>query len=73
MLIPISRGSRQIVMVGDQCQLPATVISKEAQQKGLDVSLFERMLTLGMEVCWRCPLKNESWCQIFAGDSRLSA
>lgn len=49
-MIPISRGSRQVVMVGDQCQLPATVISAEAQKRGLDVSLFERMLTLGMEV-----------------------
>ena len=37
-------------MVGDQCQLPATVLSAEAQRRGLDVSLFERMLTLGMEV-----------------------
>ena len=40
----------QVVMVGDQCQLPATVLSAEAQRRGLDVSLFERMLTLGMEV-----------------------
>eukprot|EP01065_Artemidia_motanka_P010393 TRINITY_DN15506_c0_g1_i1.p1 TRINITY_DN15506_c0_g1~~TRINITY_DN15506_c0_g1_i1.p1 ORF type:complete len:1653 (+),score=541.43 TRINITY_DN15506_c0_g1_i1:622-4959(+) len=49
-LIPLSLGSAQVVMVGDQCQLPATVISSEARQAGLDISLFERMLAMGMEV-----------------------
>lgn len=49
-LIPLSKGSVQVVMVGDQCQLPATVMSHEAQIAGLDVSLFDRLISIGMEV-----------------------
>eukprot|EP00438_Fugacium_kawagutii_P016105 Skav235794 [mRNA] locus=scaffold1267:66896:81295:+ [translate_table: standard] len=33
-------------MVGDQCQLPATVLSQEAQTKGLDISMFDRHLAM---------------------------
>jgi len=36
----------QQVMVGDQCQLPATVLSQEAQTKGLDISMFDRSLVI---------------------------
>ncbi|CAE8623465.1 unnamed protein product [Polarella glacialis] len=50
LLIPLSKGSVQVVMVGDQCQLPATVLSHQAQQAGLDVSLFDRLISMGMEV-----------------------
>lgn len=32
-LIPLSRGSVQVVMVGDQCQLPATVLSPQAEDR----------------------------------------
>lgn len=49
-LIPLAKGSVQVVMVGDQCQLPATVLSHEAQRAGLDVSLFDRLISMGMEV-----------------------
>eukprot|EP00929_Paragymnodinium_shiwhaense_P055921 TRINITY_DN27995_c0_g1_i3.p1 TRINITY_DN27995_c0_g1~~TRINITY_DN27995_c0_g1_i3.p1 ORF type:complete len:1156 (+),score=273.93 TRINITY_DN27995_c0_g1_i3:35-3469(+) len=49
-LIPLSKGSVQVVMVGDQCQLPATVLSHEAQRAGLDVSMFDRLISMGMEV-----------------------
>eukprot|EP00927_Polykrikos_kofoidii_P039352 TRINITY_DN33755_c0_g1_i1.p1 TRINITY_DN33755_c0_g1~~TRINITY_DN33755_c0_g1_i1.p1 ORF type:complete len:1158 (-),score=210.38 TRINITY_DN33755_c0_g1_i1:56-3121(-) len=49
-LIPLAKGSASVVMVGDQCQLPATVISHQAQQAGLDVSLFDRLISLGMQV-----------------------
>ncbi|CAK0823440.1 unnamed protein product [Prorocentrum cordatum] len=49
-LIPLSKGSVQVVMVGDQCQLPATVLSHEAQQGGLDVSQFDRLISMGMEI-----------------------
>ena len=60
-LIPLSKGSRQVVMVGDQCQLPATVMSVEARRKGLDISLLERLLTLGMEVPpHSCPMPTDA-------------
>lgn len=37
-------------MVGDQCQLPATVLSQEAQSKGLDISMFDRAWFARMDV-----------------------
>eukprot|EP01060_Flectonema_neradi_P034414 TRINITY_DN6037_c0_g1_i3.p1 TRINITY_DN6037_c0_g1~~TRINITY_DN6037_c0_g1_i3.p1 ORF type:complete len:156 (+),score=34.38 TRINITY_DN6037_c0_g1_i3:342-809(+) len=42
------RGSVQVVMIGDQAQLPPTVLSQEASHNGLDVSLFDRLLALGV-------------------------
>ncbi len=39
--IPITRA-KKIIMAGDHFQLPPTVRSKEAEDKGLGVSLFER-------------------------------
>ena len=49
-LIPISKGCVQCLMIGDQCQLPATILSDAARNEGLVVSLFERMIAQGMEV-----------------------
>jgi len=49
-LLPLIKGSVQVVMVGDQCQLPATVLSREAEKAGLGVSLFERLIAAGVEV-----------------------
>ncbi|CAK0906866.1 unnamed protein product [Prorocentrum cordatum] len=48
-LIPLSHGSVQAVQVGDQCQLPATVVSREAEQGGLATSLFERLVDQGVD------------------------
>ncbi|CAK0848491.1 unnamed protein product [Prorocentrum cordatum] len=48
-ILPLGKGAVQAVMVGDQCQLPATVLSQEAQRRGLDVSMFDRLLSMGME------------------------
>eukprot|EP00913_Durusdinium_trenchii_P024044 g22582.t1 len=48
-ILPLGKGAVQAVMVGDQCQLPATVLSQEAQSKGLDISMFDRLLSMGME------------------------
>lgn len=48
-ILPLGKGAVQAVMVGDQCQLPATVLSQEAQAKGLDVSMFDRLLSMGMD------------------------
>merc|ERR1719454_1945475 len=48
-VLPLGKGAVQVVMVGDQCQLPATVLSQEAQAAGLDISMFDRLLSMGME------------------------
>ena len=41
--IPLLR-CRRLVLAGDHCQLPPTVISNEARREGLHVSLMERMV-----------------------------
>ncbi|KRX77588.1 Regulator of nonsense transcripts 1, partial [Trichinella sp. T6] len=46
-LIPIVTGARQVVLVGDHCQLGPVVISEEAAHAGLNRSLFERLVILG--------------------------
>ena len=48
-LVPITRGCRQLVLVGDHKQLPPTVISKVAEDGGLGRSLFERLIECGLE------------------------
>tara|TARA_B100000683_G_scaffold153700_1_gene148540 strand:+ start:267 stop:2195 length:1929 start_codon:yes stop_codon:yes gene_type:complete len=47
-LVPLVKGSRQIVLVGDHRQLPPTVISHRAEKGGLDRSLFERLVEMGI-------------------------
>ncbi|CAJ1351779.1 unnamed protein product [Effrenium voratum] len=49
-ILPLGKGAVQAVLVGDQCQLPATVLSQEAQKGGLDISMFDRLLSMGMEM-----------------------
>jgi superfamily I DNA and/or RNA helicase len=43
--IPLLRGDR-LVLAGDHCQLPPTVVSQEAAADGFDTSLFERLVDL---------------------------
>mmetsp|Transcript_18121 Transcript_18121/g.25403 ORF Transcript_18121/g.25403 Transcript_18121/m.25403 type:complete len:528 (+) Transcript_18121:826-2409(+) len=47
LLIAISRGCRQLVLVGDPCQLEPTVLSDLAR-KNLTVSLFDRLVQNGV-------------------------
>eukprot|EP00978_Attheya_sp_CCMP212_P033263 scaffold133473_cov53-Attheya_sp.AAC.2 len=47
-LVPITRGCRQLVLVGDHCQLPPTVLSTRAEEEGLGVPLFSRMVACGV-------------------------
>ena len=47
-LVPIVRGARQLVLVGDHRQLPATVVSMRAENGGLARSLFERLINAGI-------------------------
>ncbi len=41
--IPLLRA-RRIVLAGDHCQLPPTIVSAEAAAGGLNVSMFERLV-----------------------------
>jgi len=43
--IPLLRGDR-LVLAGDHCQLPPTVVSQEAAAEGFRTSLFERLIGL---------------------------
>jgi predicted DNA helicase len=47
-LVPISKGCRQLVLVGDSNQLPPTVKTDRAMQGGLNRSLFERLQDMGI-------------------------
>ena len=47
-VVPLTKGCRQIVLIGDQKQLPPTIISRDADAAGLGTSLFERMLARGI-------------------------
>jgi DNA polymerase III delta prime subunit len=42
--IPILRADR-LVLAGDHCQLPPTVISRDAVKEGFDVSMLERLVS----------------------------
>ena len=47
-LVPIVRGCRHLVLVGDHRPLPPTVLSDRATEGGLGRSLFERLIDLGL-------------------------
>ena len=47
-LVPIVKGCRQLVLVGDHQQLPPTVLSRRAEQGGLNRSLFDRLIACGL-------------------------
>jgi len=47
-LVPLMRGCRQLVLVGDHCQLPPTVLSTIAETEGHGVPLFSRMVACGV-------------------------
>ncbi|KAK3142623.1 hypothetical protein QOZ80_4BG0349090 [Eleusine coracana subsp. coracana] len=49
-LVPLVHGCRQVFLVGDPVQLPATVISKTAQKLGYGTSLFKRFQAAGFPV-----------------------
>ena len=47
-LIPLVMGAKQIVLVGDHCQLGPVITCKRAAMAGLTQSLFERLIMLGI-------------------------
>jgi regulator of nonsense transcripts 1 len=46
-LLPILKGAKQIILVGDHCQLGPVVMCKKAAKAGMCQSLFERLVCLG--------------------------
>jgi superfamily I DNA and/or RNA helicase len=74
--LPLVRADR-VVLAGDHCQLPPTVLSPEAAERGLAISLMERVVGLyGPAVAWRLTVQyrmNEeimgfSNAEFYAGD-----
>ncbi|XP_073133185.1 probable helicase MAGATAMA 3 [Henckelia pumila] len=49
-LIPLANGCKQVFLVGDPVQLPATVISPVAEKFGYGMSLFKRFQRAGYPV-----------------------
>uniref|UniRef100_A0A7N0UWV1 Helicase ATP-binding domain-containing protein n=1 Tax=Kalanchoe fedtschenkoi TaxID=63787 RepID=A0A7N0UWV1_KALFE len=47
-LIPLVLGVKQVVLVGDHCQLGPVIMCKKAARAGLAQSLFERLVLLGV-------------------------
>jgi superfamily I DNA and/or RNA helicase len=43
-LIPLSKGSQHISLIGDHKQLPPVIMSSTARKQGLAISLFERLI-----------------------------
>ena len=49
-LIPLKYNPAVVVMVGDPCQLPATLFSKSAKEANYGQSLFQRLHSTGYPV-----------------------
>jgi regulator of nonsense transcripts 1 len=47
-MVPIVLGAKQVILVGDHCQLGPVVMCKKAAKAGLSQSLFERLVLLGI-------------------------
>ena len=47
-MVPVVLGAKQLVLVGDHCQLGPVVMCKKAAKAGLSQSLFERLVILGI-------------------------
>ncbi|KAH7589186.1 AAA domain [Nakaseomyces glabratus] len=46
-LIPIVKGAKQVILVGDHQQLGPVILERKASDAGLKQSLFERLISLG--------------------------
>ena len=47
-LIPLVMGAKQVILVGDHCQLGPVILDKVAARAGFNQSMFERLMLLGM-------------------------
>lgn len=50
-LVPLMKGSQHLALIGDHKQLPPVITSREAESKGLGISLFERLAEEGGPCC----------------------
>ncbi|KAF7639132.1 hypothetical protein Mgra_00001367 [Meloidogyne graminicola] len=46
-MVSVVKGARQLVLVGDHCQLGPVIMCKKSANSGLGQSLFERLVILG--------------------------
>ena len=68
--IPLLRSGR-VVLAGDHCQLPPTVLSAPAVAEGFAVSLFERLIELhGPEIARRLEVQYRMHASIMSFSSR---
>ena len=47
-LIPLLKGAKHVILVGDHCQLGPVIMCKKSSKAGLNQSLFERLICLGI-------------------------
>lgn len=47
-LLPMLKGAKQVILVGDHRQLGPVVLSRDAVKAGLNKSLFERLVSMGI-------------------------
>jgi len=47
-LVSICKASKRVILLGDHCQLPPTIHSIDAAEQGLEVSMFERLVSRGL-------------------------
>jgi len=49
-LVPVAhRGAKRLILVGDHCQLPPSIMSLEAETRGMSMSLYSRLVGSGLE------------------------
>jgi hypothetical protein len=48
-IVTRAHAPRQVVLVGDHCQLGPVIMNKKAAKTGLNQSLFERLIHLGVK------------------------
>ncbi|XP_018024083.1 regulator of nonsense transcripts 1-like isoform X2 [Hyalella azteca] len=48
-MVPVVLGAKQLILVGDHCQLGPVVMCKKAAKAGLSQSLFERLVVLNIK------------------------
>src|SRR5262249_15929395 len=69
--LPLLRCQR-VVLAGDHCQLPPTILSQEAARQGFGVSLVERLVALyGKQVTRRLDEQYRMHASIMTFSSRL--
>lgn len=78
--IPIVKGGRKLVIAGDHLQLPPTIISKDAAEKGLDLTLMKRLIdtygadsTKMLTIQYRMNEKIMDWISGKLYESKLTA